>query len=222
MLAHSFFDGVAEETSNALERRAPRRGVAAGAAMVTHGDAPSEIFGVLSGRVKVWRASERGAALTMMVIGPGEVIGALAAARNRPHAVSASAQTEVATAVWPSSLVGELIARDPALSNAIMALLAGRAAHLIDRLDEMSAPVEQRVARTLCRMGAEMGDDGDDAGVELAISRADLADLTGTTVPTLSRLMSRWRELGVVDGGQRGRVRIVDLHALCAIGHTDR
>jgi CRP-like cAMP-binding protein len=50
-------------------------------------------------------------------------------------------------------------------------------------------------------------------GCELPLSRQDLAELTSATLPTVSRIMSRWRGDGLI-AGTRGRVKLLDTNAL--------
>ena len=221
MLIHAFFDGVADETAAALKRHAQPRRFATGEALFHHGEAALTIFGIVTGRVKVWRASEGGAALTLMFVAAGDLLGAISAAQHRPHPASATARTETDTLVWSNAVIADLVARDAVLGARMMAMLAGRAEHLMDRIDELAAPVEQRVARALCRLSAELGEDGDGHAVEVPISRGDLADLVGTTAPTLSRTLTRWRGDGIVGSGERGRIPILKLDALCAVGQSE-
>jgi CRP-like cAMP-binding protein len=54
-----------------------------------------------------------------------------------------------------------------------------------------------------------------DAGVEIdcPISRQDVAEMTGTTLHTVSRILSAWEQQGLVEGG-RQRIVLRDAHRL--------
>jgi CRP-like cAMP-binding protein len=57
-----------------------------------------------------------------------------------------------------------------------------------------------------------------ETGVEIdfPVSRQDIAEMTGTTLFTVSRLLSGWEERGIVQSG-RQRIVITRPHALVAI-----
>jgi CRP-like cAMP-binding protein len=77
--------------------------------------------------------------------------------------------------------------------------------------------VERRVAGALLRLVREAGRRVD-AGVEIdfAISRQDIAEMTGTTLYTVSRLVSAWEERGILSGG-RQHIVLLNADALVAI-----
>ena len=74
------------------------------------------------------------------------------------------------------------------------------------------APV--RIARALLRV-AEHGGEHSPQGIRIVhpITRQEIADLTGTTLFTVSRLMSKWESDGLLRTG-RGAVTIVDPEGL--------
>jgi len=81
----------------------------------------------------------------------------------------------------------------------------------------MTERVERRVARALLRLVHDSGRRVD-GGVEITfpISRQDVAEMTGTTLYTVSRLMSAWEDQGIVRSG-RQRIVLTKPHALVAI-----
>lgn len=52
--------------------------------------------------------------------------------------------------------------------------------------------------------------------IDMEITRQGLGDLTGTTLDTVSRVLRRWHERGLVESDRR-RVLIRDPHGLVAI-----
>ena len=74
------------------------------------------------------------------------------------------------------------------------------------------APV--RIARALLRV-AEHGGEQSPQGIRIVhpITRQEIADLTGTTLFTVSRVMSKWESDGLLRTG-RGAVTIVDPEGL--------
>jgi CRP-like cAMP-binding protein len=213
MRAGTFLRDVSGASRGELERCAVLRRFATGESLFSQGDQPRELFVIDSGRVKVWRATEDGVAITLTLIGPGALLGTLGAAQNHPHNATASAATTVEAVAWGIEDMRRIMADDPALAATILRTVTNYAEQLIERLEEVATvPIEQRLARTLLRQAGQSFE-----GEELALSRQDLADLTSSTLPTVSRIMSKWRRNCLI-AGTRGKVRILDAARLGAVG----
>jgi CRP-like cAMP-binding protein len=77
--------------------------------------------------------------------------------------------------------------------------------------------VAQRVARALLRLAAQLGEKTETGvRIDLPLSRQSLAELTGTTLYTVSRLLSAWESEGLLEVG-RERVTIRSPHGLVRI-----
>src|SRR5215831_9548126 len=81
-------------------------------------------------------------------------------------------------------------------------------------LEISSEQVEQRVAHALLRLAKQAGRKTE-AGIEIdfPISRQDVAEMTGTTLHTVSRILSAWEQQGLVEGG-RQRIVLRNPHGL--------
>jgi CRP-like cAMP-binding protein len=212
MALGSFLEGVSPAAHAELDRCAVQRSFAPGDSLFTQGNDPRELFVIERGRVKVWRATEEGVAITLTLIGPGAPLGTLGASLGHPHNATATAVTPVKAIAWGIEDMRRIMARDPALSAALLRTVTNYAEQMIERLEEVSAvPIEQRLARTLRRQLEQAG------APDLPLSRQDLADLTSSTLPTVSRIMSRWRRDKLI-AGRRGTVKIVDAARLAAVG----
>ncbi len=77
--------------------------------------------------------------------------------------------------------------------------------------------VERRVARALLRLASQAGRRlADGVLIDLPLSRQEIAEMTGTTLFTVSRLLSEWERRGMIDAG-RERVVIRNPHELVLI-----
>ena len=83
------------------------------------------------------------------------------------------------------------------------------------RIRELSTEeVERRVAHAILRLMQQAGrKTGDGIAIDLPLTRQDLAEMSGTTLHTVSRLLSAWHEKGLVAGGRR-QVTVTDPHRL--------
>ncbi len=89
-------------------------------------------------------------------------------------------------------------------------------------MEMSSEQVEQRVATALLKLVRQSGRRTEE-GIEIdfPISRQDIAEMTGTTLHTVSRLLSAWEAQGLVSGG-RQKVTVKDPHALVLIAENRR
>jgi CRP-like cAMP-binding protein len=106
----------------------------------------------------------------------------------------------------------------PDLSFDMMKLMTMYIEEMQNRYRELATErVEQRVANTLLRLAGQTGFRSEkDAGIELSFSRQDLAEMAGTTIYTVSRLLSDWERKGIIETG-REWIRILLPHDLVRI-----
>jgi CRP-like cAMP-binding protein len=93
--------------------------------------------------------------------------------------------------------------------------MANRFATLQGQYLEMATQrVEQRVALTLLRLVRQFGKRVEDGVlIDMPLSRQDLAEMTGTNIFNVSRILSSWEQEGVVQTGRK-RVVLCKAHAL--------
>ena len=107
------------------------------------------------------------------------------------------------------------MAKYPVLAAKTLQTVGERLQESHTRIIEMSTEqVERRVAHALLRLVQQAGRKVE-AGIEIdfPISRQDIAEMTGTTLHTVSRILSAWEGQGLVDGG-RQRIVLRDPHRL--------
>ena len=77
--------------------------------------------------------------------------------------------------------------------------------------------VEKRVASALLRMVHQSGRKVD-TGIEIAfpVTRQNISDMTGTTLHTVSRLLSAWQKDGIVESSRK-RIVVTDPHRLVVL-----
>ena len=183
-------------------------------------DTPSDAFyTIASGRVKIFKMLASGKDLILEVFGTGDPLGAVAAYDGRPFPASASALEDSTCVVIPRPAFFRLLEDHPSLVRGLMMGMTLRLVELTNRLAELSGSrIEPRFARLFLKLAREMGrqDRGGDF-IPLALSRQELADMTGTTIETAIRIMSRWGKQDVVRTDKDG-FAILDRKTLEAIG----
>jgi CRP-like cAMP-binding protein len=170
---------------------------------------------VKRGHVKIVRHAKSGRDVVLEMLGPGEAFGGVAVIERRPYPASAQATEASVVTRIPQDLICTLAERHPSLVRQ-MALLIGqrlRAAH--EAVTSLAAdPVEARLAAALLRIAEREGvRAGDRLTLPFQLTRQSLADMTGTTVETAIRVLSRWQREGLLDDAD-GRLVLADEAAL--------
>ncbi len=179
------------------------------------GDGADRFFLLLDGRLRVIRTTPDGQQIVVRFVGPGEPFGVARPLRLTVYPGTALAVVDSVALAWPNAAWPELAARFPTLAlNALEAL--GR--HLQDantRILEMATEqVERRIAHALLRLADQAGrKTAEGVLIDFPISRQDIAEMTGTTLHTVSRTLSAWEEKGWIEGG-RQRVLLRTPHEL--------
>lgn len=165
------------------------------------GDPSDLIFTVVAGRVKVVKAIPGGKELIIEILGPGDPLGAIAAYEARPYPASAIALEEAVCVASKRAAFMTLLETCPSLVRGMLGGFSLRIIELGKRLGEITGSrVEARFAQLFLKLADRLGKPrASGIFIPLVLSRQDLADLTGTTMETSIRIMSRWGKEGVVN-----------------------
>lgn len=192
-----------------------------GTTVFEQGGAADSFFVLLHGHLQVVKLTPAGQQVVIRYVAPGEMFGIAVQMRRQTYPATAQAVVDSVALVWPSSAWPTLVARCPVLAESALRTVAARLDDAHVRVVEMSTEgVERRVAHALLRLLTQSGRKVDD-GIEVAfpITREDVAQMTGTTLHTVSRILSGWEAQGLVEGG-RQRIVVRDPHGLFAIAET--
>lgn len=161
------------------------------------GERAAALVTVLSGRIKIFQRTPVGRNLILEVAGPGETAGAVAAYEGRPYQASAMALEPTRCLFTPRRDFGLLLEHSPILLRGVLSGLDRKLGEMTSRLCQAStSSVEARFARLFLRFANDVGRlDRGGTFIPLKLTRQELADLTGTTVETAIRIMSRWQRL---------------------------
>lgn len=194
-----------------------------GDAVFEQGGQADSFFVLLDGNLQVVKLTPAGQQVVIRYVVPGELFG-IAVQMGRPHyPATATAVVDSVALVWPSSSWPSILSRCPALADSALRIVGARLDDAHVRVVEMSTEeVERRIAHALLRLVKQAGRKVED-GIQIAfpITREDVAQMTGTTLHTVSRILSGWEARGLVEGG-RQRIVVRDPHGLFAIAETPK
>jgi CRP-like cAMP-binding protein len=214
----ALFHGLSAAALDDLATGARRRTIGPSEHFFREGDRAESFFVIDTGSVKLMQLSPEGHQVVLRLLGPGDVFGGVAAWGGVAYPVTAEAITDVAAFEWAGTDMANLMERYPPLAMNALRLVSGRLHELQEQYRQLATErVERRIARALVRLVQQAGR-RIDAGVliDLPLSRDDLAQMTGTTLYTVSRVVSRWEHEKILEAG-RQRLVIKQPHALATI-----
>jgi CRP-like cAMP-binding protein len=213
-----FFKGLGAAALDRVAALAHPRSLDAGELFFSEGDEAGAFYVLTSGRVKLTQVTPDGHQVVIRLVNPGEPFGGVGAFGDPTYPVSAEAVEASVALAWTSAAMRQLLESEPAIAVNALHVVAGRLYDLQQRYRQaITERVERRVARAILRLVQDAGRRVDE-GVEIAfpVSRQDIAEMTGTTLFTVSRLLSAWEERGIVRSG-RQRITLTKPDALMAI-----
>jgi CRP-like cAMP-binding protein len=181
---------------------ARERRFAARHTVLREGDPSESFFLLLQGRVKMARALPTGRSLTLALFSDGDLFGTVAALGDRPCDASLVALEKCLCLEVQRRDLYALFEDQPSLVATLLPRLSQHLAECSNCLVELSCyKVEMRFAQMLLKLADAVGipqPQGAGTLVPIPLSRQELADMTGTTIETCIRVMSRWQKEGVV------------------------
>ncbi len=192
--------------------------ILAGERLFLQGEHAARFYILVEGRIRITQVTPDGQQVLMRLVGPHQIFGGIAAVRSGDYPASAEAQVACVVLVWSSETMQDLLDSVPRLAHNMLLLMSDHIQILQDRLREMiTEQVERRIAHTLLRLIRHAGRKVEDGVLlDLPLTRQDLAEMAGTTLYTVSRILSRWDADGIVKS-ERQRILIRIPHRLVAI-----
>ncbi|MFC5387380.1 Crp/Fnr family transcriptional regulator [Aquamicrobium segne] len=189
--------------------------VAEGAAIFEQDQEAQSFFLLLDGRVRVLKTTPDGQQVIMRYIMPGELMGIAQALGRDTYPATALAVLDCVVLIWNGQLWNEFVQKWPGFGLNTYKMVGVRLNDVQTQVIEMATQqVERRVAHALLRLAHQSGRKTDNGIlIDFPISRQDIAEMTGTTLHTVSRLLTAWETKKLVSGG-RMQVYITDPHAL--------
>jgi CRP-like cAMP-binding protein len=199
---------LGEADRHRLAAVAQARTYARGETIFEEGAPPDFYYTVATGRVKVFKSTAAGKDILLEIFGPGDPFGAVAVYEGRPFPATAAALEESTCVLVPRQTFFDLLEQHPTLVRGLLLGLTHRLIELTNRMAELTGGrVEPRFARLFLKLADERGrPERGGVFVPLALSRQELADMTGTTIETCIRIMSRWGKQDIVKTERDGFV----------------
>jgi len=183
------------------------------------GDPATHAYVLVEGRVKMIQITPNGQQITLRIMTPGQTYGGIALLNPRAgYPATAQAVEDSSALAWDTAHLRQLVENEPSISLNVMSLMHGYISELQERQKALVTDrVDQRIARVLLKLAAQSGTKIDEGVlIDLPITRQDIAEMSGTTLYTVSRTLNEWNRGGLLEIG-RERVVICEPHQLVSI-----
>lgn len=182
------------------------------------GDVPCRLWFVEEGRVKLLKHSDMGKDVIVTVVSTGSFLGELAVREGVPCPVTAQAVGPTVMLTLQADAYLELLHRYPDLGVFIIESLGQRLNEAYDTIRSLAVErVERRIARLLLKLANSVGQAaGASILIDMPLTRQDIAEMTGTTVESAIRVMSKFRKQGLI-ASRSGKLYLNEPHSLVVI-----
>ena len=183
------------------------------------GDPASHAYVLLEGRVKMLQVTLNGQQIALRWITPGQTFGGIALLHPETgYPATAQAVEDSLAAAWNTESLHKLAVQETSVSFNAMQLMHGYILELQSRQQALvTGRVEQRIALILLKLAAQTGKkEPEGILIDMPLTRQDIAEMSGTTLFTVSRTLNDWERRGILQIG-RARVVIREPHSLVKI-----
>lgn len=211
LTANAFFAGLGSEAIETIAGLCTTRSLARHEILFQKGDPGDALYAVRRGQIRIGAGTDDGRAVTLNLLGSGDVFGEIAF-------LDGHLRTAEAVALEPTDLFVverrdflKLLARDATLAAQIIGLLCQRLRWMSDRMEEATLlPLDARLARRLIMLSQ-------DYGAEIPVTQQELAAFVGAARESVNRILQNWRGAGIIELG-RSRVTVRVAQRLVALG----
>ena len=191
------FHKLDEKALKLLDRILMKREFGRGENIFAEGSESTGFYIIITGRVKVYKLSADGKEQILHIAASRELLGAVSAFAGDPYPAFADAMEKTGMFFFPRKEFLVLIQKEPSVVMNMMANLAMRLQHFTRMIEDLSLKeVPGRLAAYLLYLSKKSKDSDN---IEIDISKGQLASLLGTIPETLSRILKKMHEKGILN-----------------------
>jgi len=169
------------------------------------GSRASHFFVLLNGCFKVMQSTAEGEQVLVRFCHAGEMMGIACAMALSHYPATVTAVQKSTYLAWPNAVWPDFMRIAPQVNALLWQTVGQRLQQAHQRIQDLhTSAASQRVARTLLRLVAQSGKPlGCGMDLDFPLTREDIAHMSGTTLFTVSRLLSQWKRQGIIKGGRK-------------------
>lgn len=165
------------------------------------GNPCSGLFCVFSGKVKLYKHGPDGQGQIVRLAATGDLLGYRAFFCDEPYAATAEVLEESQICLMERNVVMRLMTRNPSIGLRIIKNICLTLRQSEERtVDLVQKPVPTRVAELLLALQESYGESTPQGfHLNINLTREEMAEMAGTRSETLIRILSAYRQQGILD-----------------------
>ena len=181
-----------------------------GSIIYREGAAPTHMYCLISGKVKIFRDFVGGRSQLVRIIGPGESLAYRAYFAGENFMTSAAAVDNSEAYSLPLTVVGQILKSNNSLAVEFIKLLSRDLGVMDIRVVSLTQKhVRGRLAETLVMLMDKYGTEEDGKTLWGGMPREDLASFSNMTISNAIRTLSNFASEGIIELDGR-RIRVLD------------
>ena len=181
------------------------QGYRPGESITFAGDPATHLYVVAVGKVKLIRHTLSGQDIVLDMLTPGEFFGSLSVLGDDEYQDTAQAQTNCCVLSITAETFQTVLQDYSSVAVSALNMVTHRLKEAHETVRQLSAySVEQRIASALLKLAEKVGEQQTEGLlIQVPLSRQDLAEMTGITTETASRVMSQFQKDGFIRTGRQ-------------------
>ena len=184
-------------------------------------DLPSGLYCIHRGRIKVYKMGSDGKEQIVRLAKEGDILGYRALIGGERYSAYAVPLEPSQICHIPKNLIFSMLSSDYNLMSRLLLLLSNDLKVAEERIVEFAQkPVRERLAETLLLLAETYGVEEDGVTLSITLTRTEIANITGTATESVSRLLSKLHQEGIIDMVGR-KLKILDRKRLIESAHIE-
>jgi len=174
-------------------------------------EAEPGIYILLEGLIKLLKETHDAKVVIVRLVYPGDIFGWIEWGKKKPkNTYTAKAITDSKTLYISNKDFINLAIKHPAIAIKMTCEATSTLLQTYETLKNIAGgKVEERIAKVLLEIADRIGKKQDGTIIiDAPFTRNDIAEMTGTTVETAIRVLSKWKKMGIINT-ERGLIEIL-------------
>jgi CRP/FNR family cyclic AMP-dependent transcriptional regulator len=182
--------------------------------VVSHQDKSTDVYFIVSGKVRVTIFSRSGKEVSFRDLAAGQLFGDLSAIDGGPRSASVVTLSDAVAVSMPAEVFWEVVRKHPEAAAAMLRELTRLVRSLSERVVEFSTlGVKNRIHAELLRLAREHMLDANKAVITPAPTHSEIASRVSTHREAVTRELNHLAQDGLIER-QRGSLAILDVARL--------
>jgi CRP/FNR family transcriptional regulator len=199
-LSKSLFCKIEHENLEAVEHEKQSIHLKKGELLFAEGTTPQGLYCVSKGKLKLAKMGEDGKEQILRLINSGDIIGYRALLSADKYNASAYALEDGDICFISKKMFLSLLQNDTSLSLEMMKILGNDLKKAEAHITHLAQkPVRERIAEALLLIQQTYGYETDQQTINAILTREEIANLVGTATETAIRLLSEFKQDGIIE-----------------------